>query len=185
MRYHHLSVSLLAALFMSCASDQKDKTSKSDDKKPNTDPIPVGIVEFVNPDQKFVLIKMQGRQPMPIGQSLTALDATGALTQLTVSPERKGTHVTADIKSGNPRPGNLVIYQPDASTSLPVTPAPVNPNPPITPNNAVEWRDGQPPPIAAPEITSIPSLDSNSPQEPLPVIPLEPLPEEPSTPGNP
>ena len=180
--YFHSLLACSVALLTACASTSKDKDSKDDSDKAKNDPVAVGIIEFVNPDQKFVLIKMHTRQPMPIGQSLTALDATGALTQLTISPERKGTHVTADIKSGNPRPGNLVIFQPDPAAPPP-TPAPtVNPSLPSATNpGAVEWRDGQPPPILAPDTQSLPLPPLNTPSTPIPTIPLEPLPEEPPT----
>lgn len=168
------------ALLTACASTSKDKDSKDDSEKPKNDPIAVGIIEFVNPDQKFVLIKMQSRQPMPIGQALTALDATGALTQLTISPERKGTYITADIKSGNPRPGNLVIFQPDPAAPPPIPAPTVNPSLPSATNpGEVEWRDGQPPPILAPDTQSLPLPPLNTPSTPIPTIPLEPLPEEP------
>lgn len=168
------------ALLTACTSTSEDKDSKEESDSSKNNPVAVGIIEFVNPEQKFVLIKMHTRQPMPIGQSLTALDATGALTKLTISPERKGTHVTADIKSGNPRPGNLVIFQPDATTPVSIPSPTVNPTlPSVTSPGAVEWRDGQPPPILTPNADSLPPLPSVNPSAPLPTIPLEPLPEEP------
>lgn len=168
----------LTSLLFSCASKTEDSTKKSD--PPKKDPIAVGIIEFVNPDQKFVLIKMHSRLPMPIGQTLTALDATGTLTQLTISPERKGTHVTADIKSGNPRPGNLVIFQPDPTTTPPIAAPQVNSSLPTTTGiGPVEWRDGQPPPIINPGASPLPPHLSTTPAVPPPIIPLEPLPEEP------
>jgi hypothetical protein len=162
-------------LLTQCAT--KDKASDlSTDEKAKKDPVAVGIVEFVNPEQKFVLIKMQSREPMPPGQILTALDATGSLSELSVSPERKGTHLTADIKSGLPRAGNLVIYRPSGATPTqlqPLSPAPV----PAPTGAEVEWRDGQPPPIQPTGGTGlVPSNDA------LPIIPLEPLPEEPQNP---
>lgn len=178
--YHRSLLVCFVALLAACASTSKDRDSKDDSDKPKNDPIAVGIIEFVNPDQKFVLIKMQSRQPMPIGQALTALDATGALTQLTISPERKGTHVTADIKSGNPRPGNLVIFQPDLAAPPPIPAPAINPSLPSATNpGAVEWRDGQPPPILSPDTQSLAPPPINSPSTTLPTIPLEPLPEEP------
>lgn len=163
----------LAALLSQCATKDKAADSDDDKEKPKRDPVAVGIVEFVNPEQKFVLIKMQSRMPMPPGQALTALDATGALSELAVSPERKGTHLTADIKSGLPRAGNLVIYRPDEAK--PGDLVPLSPMPQATHGDAqVEWRDGQPPPIVEPGVP--PSMP---PAGDMPIIPLEPLPEEP------
>jgi len=162
-------------LLTQCAT--KDKAADpSIDEKAKKDPVAVGIVEFVNPEQKFVLIKMQSREPMPPGQILTALDATGSLSELSVSPERKGTHLTADIKSGLPRAGNLVIYRPAGAT--PTQLQPLSPAPAPAPTGAeVEWRDGQPPPIQPTGGTGlVPANDA------LPIIPLEALPEEPQSP---
>lgn len=167
-------------LLTQCATKDKAADSSADEKA-KKDPVAVGIVEFVNPEQKFVLIKMQSRQPMPSGQILTALDATGSLSELSVSPERKGTHLSADIKSGFPRAGNLVIYRPAPDSSAGTTSSqllPLSPTPVPVPTGAhVEWRDGQPPPIQPKEGTGlVPANDA------LPIIPLEPLPEEPQRP---
>ena len=179
-----LALLCLSALLTQCANSSKKDEPDPKNEKDNTDPVAVGIIEFVNPEQKFVLIKMQSRQPMPTGQVLTALDATGALSELTVSPERKGTHVTADIKSGTPRAGNLVIFKPTPnSTSNTPQPglAPFAPLPTASPGGGqVEWRDGQPPPIATPETPPL-----TPPADTLPIIPLGPLPEEPTTPSAP
>lgn len=172
-----------AVMLSQCATKPKD-TDSSASEKPKKDPVAVGIVEFVNPEQKFVLIKMQSREPMPPGQILTALDATGSLSELSVSPERKGLHLTADIKSGMPRAGNLVIYRaaPEASgnpTPDPLLPlSPLSSSPLPSPTGAqVEWRDGQPPPIQPSGGADLaPNTDG------LPIIPLEPLPEEPPRP---
>ncbi len=150
----------------------------------------VGIIEFVNPDQNFVLVKTQGAAQLPTGHTLTALDATGALSEIVVTPERKGSHLTADIKSGNPRAGNLVVYRP----KLQENPAPVPPGAtqlaPLSglpdgsssssgPNE--EWRDGQPPPLEqpAPAFPALPPGESPIPLQPTAPIPLDPLPEGP------
>ena len=168
----------LVALLTQCATKDKETATSDKDEKAKRDPVAVGIIEFVNPEQKFVLIKMQSHQPMPPGQVLTALDASGALSELAVSPERKGTHLTADIQSGMPRAGNLVIFRPGPESSGNLPPGdlvPLSPMPLPTPADAqVEWRDGQPPPINAPGASpAMPAATE------LPTIPLEPLPEEP------
>lgn len=176
-----LSAWLCVTLLLSQCATKDKAADPSADEKAKKDPVAVGIVEFVNPEQKFVLIKMQSREPMPPGQILTALDATGSLSELSVSPERKGTHLTADIKSGLPRAGNLVIYRPapdlaagaTSNPLLPLSPAPI----PAPTGAQVEWRDGQPPPIQPSGATGlVPANDA------LPIIPLEPLPEEPQNP---
>lgn len=72
----------------------------------------IGLVEMVNPEQKFVLIRTETKTTIPAGHLLTAIDATGARSTLKVSPENKQNFLTADITEGVPRIGNLVIYRP-------------------------------------------------------------------------
>jgi len=186
----------LATLFTFSACATQDKALKavegSEDSKEGPTYL-VGIVELVNPEQQFVLIKAQPGISLPPGHSLMALDATGALSELVISAERKANHVTADIKSGNPRVGNLVAYLPknqtNPSPSAPLSPdgpsadgtAPAPSQAPLVPLSgagtpysgppSVEWREGQPPPIQSP---------SGSPSQPF--APLAPLPETDFTP---
>lgn len=141
---------LLCLLITHCGSlDKKPKPIEGTEKDKDGPGYLVGIIEYVNPQQKFVLFKAVRGMPLPPGHSLTALDSTGALSELTVTPERKQDHVTADIKSGNPRAGNLVIYRPEsaanAATPLTISQTAAPTSAPTSP--AVEWREGQPPPM--------------------------------------
>lgn len=179
-----LFLCLLAFCLAHCASKDPSTTPiEGTENSPDGPGYLVGIVEFVNPDQRFVLIKTQGAALVPAGSSLTALDATGALSEIVVSPERKGTHLTADIKSGNPRAGNLVIYQPDkkAAGSLPA----VNAAPGASSEPEVEWREGQPPPLdpaltpAPPPPAPLAPGESPIPLQPSPLDPISPLPVPP------
>lgn len=146
---HRLRLLLVTLLLLpACQLLKRHKVPKPVEGTENSTEGPtylIGIIELVNPEQKFVLIKTEGRMAIPIGQELTALDATGALSKLVVSPERKANYLTADIREGNPRVTNLVTYRPkmqpaattpaDPSTpQVPEGPTPVPMQPPLSPD---------------------------------------------------
>ena len=128
---------LSAGLIAGCGSLGKKEPEPVEGTKDSKDgpTFLVGLIALVNPDQKFVLIQVEGAPAMPVGHILEALDATGSLSELVITPERKGTYITADIKSGIPRIGNLVMYRPQkqAGATPPTTP-PETPLLPTTPN---------------------------------------------------
>ncbi len=182
MTYRLLIHLLLCGCLLQCASQKDPSTTpiEGTENSPDGPGFLVGIVEFVNPDQRFVLIKTQGTANIPSGAKLTALDATGALSEVVVSPERKGSHLTADIQSGSPRAGNLVVYQPDkksvpATSSFPaMTASP--PHSPASSGPGVEWREGQPPPLEPPPgLVPLAPGESPIPPQPTSPIPLDPL----------
>ena len=201
MKFRLCTLCALVLLTHCASKDQPLKPVEGSEKTKDGPTYLVGIIDFVNPDQKFVLFKAQPGISLPPGHTLTALDATGALSELVVTPERKDSHVTADIKSGQPRAGNLVVYFPSRQVTTPAAPGvpptspaagPVTappgstgfPAPPGLGGQAeVEWRDGQPPPLPAsgsplrPQSGGMPPASPSSADAP---IPLTPLPEEPS-----
>lgn len=189
-------VFVLLLVVLGCASkDQALKPVEGSEDSKDGPTYLVGIIEFVNPEQQFVLIKAQSGITLPPGHTLTALDATGALSELVISPERKASHLTADIKSGNPRVGNLVAYLPknqtnvvasttESETTDGTTPAPGStPLVPLsgagTPYSgppSVEWKEGQPLPFqggtnstnqVAPSLTPLPEENFT----PMPTLP--------------
>lgn len=188
-----LAFATLLTLVACATKDQALKPVEGSENSKDGPTYLVGIIELVNPEQQFVLIKAQPGITLPPGHALTALDATGTLSELVISAERKGSHVTADIKSGQPRVGNLVAYLPkdqanpsptaalssEGSLTDGATPAP-SPIPlvplsgagaPYSGPPAVEWREGQPPPFQ-----SSPGAATQ------PLAPIPPLPEADITP---
>lgn len=91
----------------------------------------VGIVEMVNPEQNYVLIRCEVLPDFGAGTELVAVDATGTETKLKLTPERKGRYLTADILSGQPKVMNLVVRRTSGNEPLkvPTAPTPVNPAP--------------------------------------------------------
>lgn len=106
----------------------------------------VGKVEMVNPDDHFVLARLNMNLVMAPGTEITLLNESGQMAKAKITPERKGVFITADIVSGSPAKGDIVMIgtvKPESSQP-PATPpvAPAGPpsavNPPtvsISPGN--------------------------------------------------
>jgi len=140
MRYF---IYLLALLLLApgCASKKPQKVE-------TTGPATlVGMIEMVNPEQNYVLIRCEQLPAIQPGTELIALSAEGKKSKLVLSPERKGHYLTADIKEGMPAVTNLVLL---ANGSLP-TPAPAVPAPVTFPTSP-----GRSPAMIMPTLPDIP-----------------------------
>lgn len=83
---------------------------KDTDAKPEaTQPVQIGVVELVNPDASFVIVHLNANSPVPEGTELTTISATGQTAKLKVTPERKNIFITADITTGTPQKGDMVL----------------------------------------------------------------------------
>ncbi len=71
--------------------------------------IQIGEVTFVD-DGGFVLLVNRKRLAIPVGQRLFG-EGQGGRTVLKVSEERSQTHLAADVVSGNPQMGDVVVYR--------------------------------------------------------------------------
>jgi hypothetical protein len=69
----------------------------------------VGTVLLVNAEAGFVLIDSQGRGLPERGAALKYLHEGADAGVLTVSGERQGSHVIADIVTGTPKKGDQVF----------------------------------------------------------------------------
>ncbi len=164
---------LSAGLIAGCGSLGKKEPEPVEGTKDSKDgpTFLVGLIALVNPDQKFVLIQVEGAPAMPVGHILEALDATGSLSELVITPERKGTYITADIKSGIPRIGNLVMYRPQKQAgATPPTTQPETPLLPTTPQSAPS-PSGQVGDLTLPEAPPSAAAKELPPLQPLPPIP--------------
>lgn len=111
------------------------KKKAAEDAKDNDTTRVIGVIEMVNPEQKFVLIRTQMRIAISPGQELSAMDGAGGFARLKVTPEKKQDFLTADIVDGNPRSGNIVTLKPVANPAVPAIPGqpPGPPPPPVSP----------------------------------------------------
>lgn len=148
---------ILALVLPACGLlKPKPKAKPKTVEKPTT--LVVGTVEMVNPEQHYVLIRSDRGRDLPAGTELVVMAADGTRSTVVLTPERKGTFLTADIKDGQPATMGLVYKE----NHLPTPPVPApTPSTPATP----------PPVPSAP----LPNFTLPTPQ-----IPLEPSPAAPT-----
>jgi hypothetical protein len=169
-----LIVLLIASLWIvSCASKKEEKPKPAGAAKSTL----IGIIEMVNPEQNYVLIRCDQIPAIQPGTELSALSSEGKKTKLILTPERKGHYLTADIKEGSPEVTNLVLW----TTGPDATPALTAPTPAVTP--AIP-NTGRSPSMSMPMLPDIPlslldpqfnqSQPSKTPAAP-PTAPTEPL----------
>jgi len=124
------------------------KKSKSENKAPEE--IVLGVIEMVNPEQRFVLIRVESSFGVNAGTVLETRTASGTKTKLVVSPEKKSNFVSADIMEGYPQQGETVVI-----ASVQPTPAVANANPDATvktlPKPASQAPPGEPIPGVPPD----------------------------------
>ncbi len=176
-----LAIALAAALpLCGCGLLRREpKPVEGTDSSPEGPTYLIGLIEMVNPDQRFALIRTEGKMNVPAGHAIFALDATGARSKLKVSPESKPPFITADIIEGQPRTGNLVGYQPKAQgmTAAPAAnPAVPEGAPPLLPQPqqplAVDPSAAQP--SAPPPFSPIPQQPAAPPAAAPPSAPFSP-----------
>lgn len=160
---------IASLLIVSCASKKEKKV------EPTGKSTLIGIIEMVNPEQNYVLIRCEQMPAIAAGTELTALSADGKKTKLVLTAERKGHYLTADIKEGSPEVTHLVLL---VTGNLP---APVAAAPVVTPTMP---NSGRSPAMTMPTLPDIPlslldpELNKNQPTKSpavLPAAPAEPL----------
>ena len=97
------------------------------DKDAGTRDIYIGVVEMVNPEQRFVLIRTGMKFSLKTGWKLETRPAGGGANSiLTISPEQKLNFLSADITEGYPQKGEIVVLPPQLSAGPETAPAPEN-----------------------------------------------------------
>lgn len=137
----------------------------------------IGMIEMVNPEQNYVVIRCDTPPAIQPGTELIAISSLGTRSRLVLSPERKGYYLTADIKEGSPSVANLVLLPHSSAppTAPPTQPQPAPEAPPANdaatpgPASAVpatplpELLNQAPPSGATPPPATAPSLDDLEP----------------------
>lgn len=173
---------IFPALMVSCGHLKSRKTKKEKpEENPSGQATLIGMVEMVNPEQDYVVIRTEAPVGYPAGTELIALGAGGSRSRVVLTPERKGLHLTADIKSGQPQVANLVLYYPPAAPEPTPAPTPTTTSPasPPVPTPALSPAAS----ASAPE-PGIPSLPAQPGLQPLPAAspPAQPAPPLPMAP---
>jgi len=123
---------LLTTSLIGCGTVKKGLSWRPFKKKPAVEEktqkdLYLGTVEMVNPEQRFVLIRSELRMTFPAGTRLQSRSKTGSKTDLILTPERKMSFISADIKEGFPQAGDTVVIpfaEPAASAAIAGTPMP-------------------------------------------------------------
>lgn len=157
---------LLLVCVLSGCGVFKNKKVVEVPKGPQT--VLVGIVEMVNPEQNYVLIRCETPTTLKAGTELVAVDSTGAESRLRLTPERKGRYLTADILEGQPKVMGLVAHRTtgDAPVNTALAPLPVPPAPPGAAVAPIPLD-----PLAAPPMPLDPAGGSFSPAPLEPALP--------------
>jgi hypothetical protein len=176
-RFNAITAAVAALLLLAgCGILKKGGKPKTSDKPaaPQGESMAlIGIVEMVNPEQRYVLIRCQVLPNLPAGTELTAYDATGAASKLVLTPERKGVYLTADVKAGSPQVSNMVMLRRSGAAQAV---APLAPTPPPTPLPAPV-----PAPVPIPaQPTAAPLLEPPLPSPTLPLVPPGPTATKPA-----
>jgi hypothetical protein len=110
----------------------------------------VGTIESVNPEQQFVLVRMELGVAVAAGTQLETRSPNGLLSRLVAGPERKMNFLAADIVEGMPHAGDVVVLPAGASPSStsPGTPPGTEPAKPGKPEPMLT---ADPPPNALPQ----------------------------------
>lgn len=93
--------------------------------KPKPDPdagkkdVFIGVVEIVNPEQHFVLVRTGMKLNLQAGWILETRPTSGTKSVLTVSPEQKLNFLSADITAGIPQKGEIVVMPPQVAAAPP------------------------------------------------------------------
>jgi len=123
----------------------------------------IGVIEMVNPEQRFVLIRTPADILIPAGTELYSTNAQGEAVKLKVTPEHKGSFLAADITLGNPQRQDVVMYQ--ATSNQPPMP------PPDTARG--DFKQNTPPSLSAPPQPQAPPTTA-APGEFLRPVPPQP-----------
>lgn len=143
----------------------------------------IGIIEMVNPEQNYVLIRCEPMPNLAPGTELIALSANGTKSKLVLTPEKKGHYVTADIKEGSPQVHHLVLVQRGEATATSPAAAPATPAAPTMPLTPSGY---QPMPFLPGITPTTGGTSAPAPLTPLTIPePQQPAPAKPQTPAAP
>lgn len=166
----------------SMGSSKKGARDKEEKTKAGRDTY-VGVIESVNPEQQFVLVRMELGMAIAAGTRLETRSPSGLLSRLVAGPERKLNFLAADILEGVPHAGDVVVLP--ASSVQPGTQPGAPGTDPAKPGKLEPILTAEPPPGSQPQpgvySSPLPSADGSS-SYPVPGVPdANPVPGVPPT----
>lgn len=132
-----------------------EKLSHIGRKKPKAENITpeeivLGVIEIVNPEQHFVLIRTETNFNVSSGTVLETRPVSGTKTKLVASPEKKSNFVSADIAEGYPQQGETVVIVSTQPTAAPTVAETKVDTPKTLPKPASQAPPGEPVPGVPP-----------------------------------
>ncbi|HSI64138.1 MAG TPA: hypothetical protein VLE43_13505 [Candidatus Saccharimonadia bacterium] len=128
----------------------RPKKGQNEERKDVVKDTYVGVIESVNPEQQFVLVRLDQRLAIAAGTQLETRTASGLRAKLVAGPERKLNFLAADIVDGVPHAGDVVVLP--AGTGVPgTTPPGTTPATPSTPGKLEPILTAEPPPNTLPQ----------------------------------
>lgn len=148
-------------MFTKKKAEKAAEAAKETAEAPKQD-MAIGLIEMVNPEQHFILVRTESRMTLAPGTKLITQPQNGTKSTFIVTPESKQNFISADIVEGFPKRGEVVIL-PVAGQPVPLTATPGPPgqlNPPTSSEAMVPGmmpgQTGQPPGAALPPPAATP-----------------------------
>lgn len=110
----------------------------------------VGTIESVNPEQQFVLVRMELGVAIAAGTQLVTRSPNGLLSRLVAGPERKLNFLAADIVEGMPHAGDVVVL-PAGAVPAGTSPGTQPGSEPAKPGRLEPILTSEPPPDTLPQ----------------------------------
>jgi hypothetical protein len=155
----HLLLPALCFSLCGCGVVSRNLHSHGEKEKDKEDPKPkdlfIGVVEMVNPEQHFVLIRTGIQLKLQPGWKLETRPVSGSKSVLVITPEQKQNFLSADIAEGYPQQGEMVVMPPQLSGFSTANITPANPESGQAPSAPAQSKP-PPGPIHAPTGEELP-----------------------------
>lgn len=156
-------------------NSKKNREKGEERKIDGTRDLFVGTIESVNPEQQFVLVRIEQRLAIAAGTQLETRTSSGLRARLVAGSERKLNFLAADIVDGLPHAGDMVVL-PAGSPAFVPPGTPSTPGAPATPGKLEPILTTQPPPSTGTFSSPLPAGEGGSSYS-VPGVPAgEPIP---------
>lgn len=160
----------------SMGSSKKNRQKAEEKKNDGSRDLYVGVIESVNPEQQFVLVRIEQRLAIAAGTQLETRTSSGLRARLVAGSERKLNFLAADIVDGLPHAGDMVVLPAGSPALLPPGTPPGTPGAPGTPGRLEPILTTQPPPSTGTFASPLPAGEGGSSYSVPGVPPANPIP---------
>lgn len=143
-------------------SSKKNREKGEERKVDGTRDLYVGTIESVNPEQQFVLVRIEQRFAIAAGTQLETRTPSGLRARLVAGSERKLNFLAADIVDGLPHAGDVVVLPAGSPALVPPGTSPGTPGAPATPGKLEPIPTTQPQPSTGVYASPLPAGEGGS-----------------------